>query len=255
MIRTISGTARISTKIIKCGSPDGRDKFCRRLEDKLYERLEKYKRTQFDYIEKNIYEILPTKYVKVQKYPKEEKKYNGSVFLGQESVKTVPADVVGYVILLKADCKKIQFGGVSFETLMHEAHHLFSYFTHPKVPSRIFKSSKISENENFEQFFVDHFQSFEPTRKCIAATKKILKKYKKDNVNILQLFRYKLMEEIGAYNSGRYYTDKYAASKSIKNYKPSKDMTKLMHLEEKLDIVSNMLKKCIDKERRGIKHK
>ena len=57
MIRTIAGTARISTKIIKDGSITGRDKYCQKLEDKLYRRLEKYKRTQFDYIGKNIHEI------------------------------------------------------------------------------------------------------------------------------------------------------------------------------------------------------
>ncbi len=254
MIKSITGTARISTKIIRDGSVSGRDRYCRELEDKLYNRLEKYKHTKFDYIEKNICEILPTKCIQVKKYPKEETKYNGSVFLGQEVINTIPAGIAGYFVLLKANCKKVQFGGVSFETLMHEAHHLFSYFTHPKVPSRIFKSSKISKNENFEQFFVDHFQSFEPSEKCISETKKLLKKYKKDRINLLQLFRYKLMEEIGAYKSGQHYSDKYAASKSIKNYKPSNNMIKFMHLEEKLDIISDLLKKSIDKERAKLKN-
>ena len=161
---------------------------------------------------------------------------------------------MGYFMLLKANCKKVQFGGVSFETLMHEAHHLFSYFTHPKVPNRILKTSKISKNENFEQFFVDHFQSFEPSEKCISETKKILKKYEKDKINILQLFRYKLMNEIGAYKSGQHYSDKYAAGKSIKNYKPSNNMIKFMHLEEKLDIISDLLKKSLDKERAKLKN-
>lgn len=254
MIKSITGTARISTKIIKDGSVSGRDRYCQKLENELYSRLEKYKRTQFDYIENNIHEILPTKIIKVEKYPAEENRYNGSVSLGQEVINTIPAGIAGYFVLLKANCKKVQFGGVSFETLMHEAHHLFSYFTHPKVPSRIFKTSKISENENFEQFFVEHFQSFEPTEKCISETKKILKKYKKDKINILQLFRYKLMEEIGAYKSGQHYSDKYAAGKSIKNYKPSNNMIKFMHLEKKLDIISDLLKKSINKERAKLKN-
>ncbi len=255
MIRTIASTARIATKIIKDGSNSGRDKYCQKLEDKLYNRLKKYKRTQFDYIGKNVHEILPTKLIQVEKLPETFENCNGVVSLAQEVEKTVPADIVGYIVGyivgFNKDGKKKQFGGVKMEVLMHEMHHLFNYLTHPKVPNRIYKVSKISSKINFEKFFVENFQSTMPPKKCKEATKKLLKREEKHKIDILQYFRYKLIDEIGAYRSGEHYSNLYS-SKSKECFQSNIDA---MQLETKLNDVTAILKKTLKTEREGVNQK
>lgn len=249
MIRTIAGTARISTKIIKDGSNSGRDKFCQKLEDKLYNRLKKYKHTQFNYIGKNICEILPTKLIQIEKLPPDsEDIYNGMVALAQETKKTIPADIVGYIVTLKPNCKKEHFGGVSIEVLMHEIHHLFNYFTHPKIPNRIYKVSKfLSGNNNFEDFFVKHFQSPMPPNKCKKETRKLLKEEKTHQIDLLQYFRYKLIDEIGAYKSGEHYAD-------LNHSKPRnkcQSNINIFYLNNKLENITIMLRNALKKERKN----
>ena len=248
MIKTLASTAKISTKIIKDGSNTGRDKYCQKLEDKLYKRLKKYKRTQFDYIGKNVHEIVPTKLIQIEKLPESFENCNGYVCLAQEVEKTIPADIVGYIVGFKQNGKKNQFGGVKMEVLMHEMHHLFNYLTHPKIPSRIYKVSNLPSKNNFEKFFVEHFQSPMPPKKCKEATEKLLKREKKHKINILQYFRYKLIDEIGAYHSGEHYSDLY----SLKSKEYSQNNVDVMQLDIKLKDVTAILKKTLKTEREGL---
>ncbi|MBO6181278.1 hypothetical protein J6O86_06300 [bacterium] len=254
MIRTIAGTARISTKIIKDGSVAGRDCFCEKLEQKFYNRIEKYKHSQFDYIGKSLHSILPTKLIQVEKLPQSENIYNGAVILAQEIERTIPADIVGYIVSLKPGAKKNHFGGVSMEVLMHEIRHLFHYFTNPKIPNRIYRVSKLREGENnFEQFFVNNFQS--PVRPSISKieTEKLLKKEKMYKVDILQFLRYKLIEEIGAYNSGEKFSAQYRTKKSHKIEYDSQSQIQTLFLREKLVMITDMLKDMLKAERESLK--
>ena len=98
MIKTIAGTARISTRIIKDGSVAGRDRFCEKLEQKFYNHIEKYKHSQFDYIGKSLQLILPYKLIQVEKLPQNENIYSGAVMLANEVERTIPADIVGYIV-------------------------------------------------------------------------------------------------------------------------------------------------------------
>ena len=249
MIRTIAGTARISTTIIKDGSVAGRDAYCKKLENKFFNKIEKYKRSQFDYIGKNLKEILPTKIIQVEKYPQNENIYNGAVVLGCEVKKTIPADVVGYIVMLKTGTKKNHFGGVSIEVLMHEIHHLFSYFTHPKVPSRIFKVSKLPTENNFEKFFVENFQSPLSPTKCKEQTQKMLEQEKEHQIDILQHIRYKLMDEIGAYRSGEEYAHLHRMKHSKTPEIQTDSQIQVLFLRDKLADITEMLKSVLKKER------
>lgn len=255
MIRTIAGTARISTKIIKDGSVAGRDCFCEKLEQKFYNRIEKYKHSQFDYIGKSLHSILPTKLIQVEKIPPKESIYNGAVILAQEVERTIPADIVGYIVSLKPGAKKNHFGGVSMEVLMHEIRHLFHYFTNPKIPNRIYRVSKLREGENnFEQFFVNNFQS--PVRPSISKieTEKLLKKEKMYKVDILQFLRYKLIDEIGAYNSGEKFAAQYRAKKTPQTELDCQSQIQTLFLREKLAMISDMLKNTLKAERVSLKN-
>lgn len=252
MIRTIAGTARIATKVIKDGSVAGRDKFCEKLEDKLYNRLVKYKRTQFDYIGKSLHSILPTKLIQVEKLPQSENIYNGAVMLAQEAEKTIPADIVGYIVSYKNNSKKEHFGGVAIDVLMHEVHHLFNYFTHPKIPNRIFKISKLISDVDFQKFFTDNFQSPINPEACKSAVKNLISKNDKNKINLLQYFRYKIIDEIGAYNSGKKYLMKYRQKHSNDRYEEYFDQVKVLHLQEKLDLISDMLRKSLKEERQKL---
>ena len=254
MIRTIAGTARISTKIIKDGSVTGRDKFCEKLEQEFYNRIEKYKHPQFAYIGKNLHSILPTKLVQVEKILSKESIYNGAVILAQEVERTIPADVVGYIVSLKSGAKKNHFGGVSIEVLMHEIRHLFYYFTNPKIPNRIYKVSKLSNGKNnFEQFFVNNFQS--PMRPSISKleTEKLLKEEKGHSIDILQFLRYKLIDEIGAYNSGEKFAAQYRAKKSPQTELDYQSRIQTLFLREKLAMITDMLKNTLKAERKSLK--
>ena len=252
MIRTIASTARIATKIIKDGSVAGRDKFCKKLEDKLYNRLAKYKRTQFDYIGKNLQSILPYKLIQVEKLPQSDNIYNGAVMLAQEAERTIPADVVGYIVSYKNNSKKEHFGGVAIDVLMHEAHHLFNYLTHPKIPSRIFKVSKIVSEYDFQKFFTDNFQSTVKPEVCEAAVKNLISKNDKNKMDLLQYFRYKIIDETGAYNSGKKYLTKYRQKHSNDRYEEYFDQVKVLHLQEKLDLISDMLRQLLKEERQKL---
>jgi hypothetical protein len=255
MIRTIAGTARISTKVIKDGSVAGRDCYCEKLEQKFYNRIEKYKHSQFDYIGKNLHSILPYKLIQVEKLPQSENIYSGAVMLAEELERTIPADIVGYIVSLKSGAKKNHFGGVSIEVLMHEIRHLFHYFTNPKIPNRIYRVSKLRDGENnFEQFFVNNFQS--PVRPAISKvkTEDLLKEVKTHNVDILQFLRYKLIEEIGAYNSGEKFSAQYRSKKFPKTeYEYQQSQIQTLFLREKLAMVTDLLKSTLKAEREQIK--
>lgn len=253
MIKTIAGTARISTVVIKDGSVTGRDAYCRKLENKFFNKIEKYKRSQFDYIGKNINKILPTKLIKIEKLPPDKNIYNGFVSLATEIKKTIPADVVGYFVAFKTGAKNPNFGGVSIEILMHEMHHLFNYFTHPKIPNRIYKVSKMSSDNNFEKIFTEHFQSPMFPSKCKIAIEELLKNSKDHKIGILQYFRYKLIDEIGAYRSGEEYEHLFDAKHSNKPEEYFESMVQTLFLREKLAIVTDMLKTALKTERETIR--
>lgn len=253
MIRTIAGTARISTKIIKDGSVAGRDRFCKKLEDKFYNKIEQYKRSQFDYIDKNLKEILPTKLIRVEKLSPDKNIYNGFVSLATELEKTIPADVVGYFVAFKTGAKKPNFGGVSIEVLMHEIHHLFSHFTHPKFPNRTYKVSKISPENNFEKFFVEHFQSPMYPSKCRKMTEELLEKEKEHKIDLLQYFRYKLIDEISAYKSGEEYAYLHRSKYSPEAQSYFDSQIQALFLRDKLADITEMLKNALKTERENLR--
>ena len=248
MNRIIASTARISAKTIKDGSNIGRNKFCQKLEDKFYNRLKKYKHTQFDYISKNIHEILPTKLIQIDKLPQNEKTYDGAVMIATQVEKIIPADVVGYIVTLKPGHKKEHFGGVKIEVLMHEIHHLFNYFTHPKIPNRIYKISKIPSDNNFEKFFVENFQSPMQPYKCKTQTEKLLAKECKHKIDLLQYFRYKLIDEIGAYQSGEHYANLFR-KKMQDSFQSNIDT---LYLHGKLADINIMLRNALKQERENL---
>ena len=112
MIKTIAGTARISTRIIKDGSVAGRDRFCEKLEQKFYNHIEKYKHSQFDYIGKSLQLILPYKLIQVEKLPQNENIYSGAVMLANEVERTIPADIAQYYgYMLRATQKLLYLYG------------------------------------------------------------------------------------------------------------------------------------------------
>lgn len=252
MIRTIAGTARISTKIIKDGSVAGRDAFCQKLENRFYNNMKGYKYPKFEHIGKNINQILPTKLVQVEKLPNDFGIYNGAVLLANEIEKTIPAEVVGYIVALNKNCKKVQFAGVSIEVLMHEIHHLFNYFTHPKVPNRIYKVASMSKDNNFEQFFVKHFQSPMLPHRCKEATEELLEKEKDHKIDILQYLRYKLIDEIGAYATGESYADLYRSSRMQKTNTDLDSNIQTMYLHSKLADITLMLQNTLKTERNAL---
>lgn len=255
MIRTIASTARISTKIIKDGSVAGRDAYCKKLENRFFNKIEKYKRSKFDYIAKNLIEMLPAKIIQVEKYPPNENIYNGAVVLGREVKRTIPADVLGYIVLLKTGQKSEHFGGVNINVLMHEIHHLFSYFTHPKVPSRIFRVSKLPTENNFEKFFVENFQSPMTPKKCKEQTQKMLEQEENHKIDILQHIRYKLTDEIGAYCTGEEYAHLYRTKHSNKPEQYCESMVQTLFLREKLVMITDMLKTALKTERENLRRR
>ena len=253
MIRTIAGTARISTKIIKDGSVAGRDAYCKKLENKFFNKIEKYKRSQFNYIGKNLNEMLPAKIIQVEKYPPNENIYNGAVVLGRDVKRTIPEDVLGYIVLLKTGQKNEHFGGVNINVLMHEIHHLFSYFTHPKLPNRIYRVSKLPTENNFEKFFVENFQSPMAPKKCKEQTQKMLEQEENHKIDILQHIRYKLTDEIGAYCTGEEYAHLYRTKHSNKPEQYCESMVQTLYLREKLVMITDMLKTALKTERENLR--
>ena len=150
------------------------------------------------------------------------------------------------------------FAGVFTDTLMHETDHLFSYLTNPKYVKRLIKVSQNNETaQDCEQFFINNIQS--PVDKNVFESN--LNKFtdelisKTEITDILQNFRYKTINEINAYNAGKKFLFKERLLNPQKNYPEYHDQTEILHLKEKLDILSKLLREKIQTERTNLKSK
>ena len=162
-------------------------------------------------------------------------------------------NITGYVVKLNNTHTQEDFAGVNIEVLMHESDHLFSYFTNPKYVQRLIKVSK-SETEElcYEKFFTDYFQSPISTEECTSALKDFITNLvpKEQKIDVLQNFRYKLINEINGYNTGNKYLRKERELYPDKEYPAIFNQVQIMHLKEKLKMLSEILKETIQEERK-----
>ncbi len=150
--------------------------------------------------------------------------------------------------------KNEDFAGVSIDTLMHESDHLFSYLTNPKYIKRMLKVSEYeNEKQSYEKFFVNNIQSPMKPEEFKTKLYHFIKIDTPDEIQIdvLQNFRYKLINEINAYNAGMKYTTKYRNLNPDKIYEPYYNQVEVLNLNEKLDIVTKLTETSIAETRKS----
>lgn len=167
-------------------------------------------------------------------------------------------NVEGYFIQIKPNAITKGLSLQEFGTLMHETDHLFSYFTNPKYTQRVIKMTINGyRNKKYHQFFDKELQSAKKqNRKDLISvlTKKLDKYFKNktndEKINTLQDFRYRLINERNAYNTGNFYQN------AIEEYHPKVLSQKTepiniknFYFDEKIEIISKMLKNTIQEER------
>ena len=258
----IGKTARLPGKFIKNGSLSDRYKCVQELEDKFYQRIQRYKsagKDAFEYINKAYSYVLEGKNI-IQTIPLSPEKANFSVVYPAENAisKNGTRNILGYIVELLVNRTDEQFAGVFTDTLMHETDHLFSYLTNPKYVTRIIKVSQNSTTaENCEKFFINNIQS--PVN--INSFERKLNRFVKNEISksqlidILQNFRYKTINEINAYNTGKKYLFKERLSNPERIYPQYHDQVEIQNLRGKFDILNEVLRKTLQTERKEIQTK
>lgn len=259
MIRIIAPTAKLNTKFIKSGTVEGRYKVVQKLEEKFYNRIKRYKKAgkdSFEYISKAYNYVLEDRIaLRVDKIPSSSTE-NSAVWSGHDLSKKHPEDVIGYLVKYRTDYPNEGFAGVRMDILMHESNHLFTNITNPKYVVRLNNVAKIDKNFKFMDFFITHFQSLMTPKECAQKTEELLKHIPEEQqVNVLQNFRYNLIKEITAYDSGnRYYErDELFKPKEGNDFCPNP--VELMGMREKLADVTERLRKMLIQKRADIKSK
>jgi len=254
----IANSARINAKYIKNGSVQGRYECVQKLEDKFYTRINQYKnrnKCTFDYI-KNAYSYVLEGNKTVVTHPlnADTANYSGVWLAENPERKNGTRTILGYFVELLVNRKNEDFAGVSIDTLMHESDHLFSYLTNPKYIKRMLKVSEYeNEKQSYEKFFVNNIQSPMKPEEFKTKLYHFIKIDTPDEIQIdvLQNFRYKLINEINAYNAGMKYTTKYRNLNPDKIYEPYYNQVEVLNLNEKLDIVTKLTETSIAETRKS----
>lgn len=244
------------------GSVEGRYKHTQNLMAEFYNNI-KDEFSSHDVPLKNVkkayLKVLPShKRIEVQKI-KRGANIGGQVNIGINE----KGNIAGYIVNLKPN----YYGAVQglglqeFGTLMHETDHLFSYFTNPKYIQRIITmTEKGYRNKKYFQFFDKELQSTKKQNRKDFATvlhKKLENYFKNkssdEKINTLQDFRYRLLNEKNAYNTGNSYQT------AIEDYHPGVLSLKTeplpvwkFHFDEKLKVISDMLKEALQSERKKL---
>ncbi len=256
----IGKTARISRKFIKDGSVSGRYDCVRKLEDKFYQRIKQYKsanKDSFEHINKAYSYVLEGQNTIIT-IPLSPDKANYSVVCPAENpaLSNGTRNILGYIMELLVNRTDEHFAGVFIDTLMHETDHLFSYLTNPKYVKRLIKVSQNNTTaQDCEKFFINNIQSPVSTDIFEGKLNTFIKNKidETELIDILQNFRYKTINEINAYNTGKEYLFKERLSTPQKKYPQYYDQVEILKLKEKLDILNEVLQKTIQTERNKIK--
>ncbi|MBS6602560.1 MAG: hypothetical protein KH301_02225 [Brachyspira sp.] len=246
------------------GSPEGRYKHAQNLMTDFYNNIKDEFGTHdvpLEKIKKAYLKVLPShKRLEVHKLPQYTPN-DGSVYIGMNKKRNIE----GYIVNLKPNYYGIVqgLGLQEFGTLMHESDHLFSYFTNPKYVKRIIIMCENGyRDKNYFKFFDNELQSVKKqNRKDLKSVlyKKLEKYFKNKSsaqkINTLQDFRYRLINERNAYNTGNTYQSMIEDyHPGILSQKTSPVKVNRFYFDEKIEVISNMLKNVIRTEREKLKH-
>lgn len=240
----INPSAHIPLKnFVDKGSYQQRIEHAKKLNEKFFntlqERIKEGKISPFDY-EKTLKETIPENIkiifrTYIQKFLAHDGAYVAALVNDEEEVD---------VLEIQIPCRELQNGKTVIDksdsdTFMHENFHLFAKIANPKHSAR----SNIGKKSN--KFYYNHIYTCMHDKFGLKEQfkwRKKLKNFLNGNdldyrINILQNFRYRLLEEKLAYAEG----EKYDKPNSV---------YKFFYFEEKLDIIKKLLYKTIKKARK-----
>ncbi len=239
------------------GSPDGRYKYAQKLTADFYNSVKDEFGTydvKLSKIKKLYLKLLPPqKRIEVSGLGNNINA-TGRVMIGSNK----KGNVEGYFVQIKPNAITKALSLQEFGTLMHETDHLFSYFTNPKYTQRVIEMTiKGYRNKKYHQFFDKELQSAKKqNRKDLipVLTKKLEKYFKNktndEKINTLQDFRYRLINERNAYNTGNFYQNAIEEyHPNVLSQKTEPINTKKFYFDEKIELISKMLKNTIQEER------
>lgn len=246
------------------GSVEGRYKYAQKLTEQFYNQV-KDEFGHHDVTHKTIKQVYlkvlpPHKRIEVEKL-ENDAYIKGSVYVGSNK----KGNIEGYGVRLKPNyySNVKGLGLQEFGTLMHESDHLFSMFTNPKYVQRmIIMNINRYRNKKYFNFFDKELQSVKKRNRkdFIPVLQKKLEKFFKNlsadqKINTLQEFRYRLINERNAYQTGNYYQaaiEEYHPNVLSQKTKPQD--IRMFHFDEKIQVISEMLKNAIKTEREKLKH-
>lgn len=262
MVKILKPAFIPTTQIKPDGSVKGRYKYAQTLMTEFYNTIKDEFGTQdvsLEKVKKAYLKVLPPhKRLEIHKLPQGAPN-DGSVYIGMNKKRNIE----GYIVNLKPNYYGIVqgLGLQEFGTLMHETDHLFSYFTNPKYVKRIIiMCEKGYRDKNYFKFFDNELQSVKKQNRNNLKTilyKKLEKYFKNksldEKINTLQDFRYRLINEKNAYNTGNHYQEAIEAyHPGILSQKTEPLPVRKFYFDEKLKVISNMLKETLQSERKKL---
>ncbi|HIS37738.1 TPA: hypothetical protein IAC10_14125 [Candidatus Scatousia excrementigallinarum] len=264
MVKILKPAFIPTTQIKPDGSVKGRYKYAQTLMTEFYNTIKDEFGTHdvsLEKVKKAYLKVLPPhKRLEIHKLPQGAPN-DGSVYIGMNKKRNIE----GYIVNLKPNYYGIVqgLGLQEFGTLMHETDHLFSYFTNPKYVKRIIIMCENGyRDKKYFKFFDNELQSVKKQNRNDLKTvlyKKLEKYFKNKSaaqkINTLQDFRYRLINERNAYKTGNTYQaliEDYHPG--ILSQKTAPVQVNRFYIDEKIEVISNMLKNVIRAEREKLKH-
>lgn len=248
----LMNTAKLPLNIVK-GSYEQRINLAKAFNEKFYSCLTKEFKTKDvmpDVFEKHLKDITGNK-ITFKIFDSTDEPFVANVFLGVNPKNHNEADRFNIYLPLNRFDKSISLNDTS--TFMHELFHFFCEITNPKHSQRVILKYDKNLPQRTERFY--HKYLYDKNTNLKELQKKTLPKFLKnfsddEKIDILQSCRYRLTEEMLAYQEGAKYYDKIQDDHRDLIYeKFTCDNGESYQFQEKIDILKTFLKDVLAQAR------
>ena len=247
----VGKTAKLPLKICK-GSAQERIELAKQYNEKLFNSI--CKSFKGKWLDKDVF-TQELKNVHNGKTNFTLKNANPKGFVGNTAPMCNKKEVVSYDIYLPLNKfgKKMYLRNMNI--FMHETFHYFFEITNPKHIKNACTMHENKLNIETNKFYHDKLYNKQGDTDLIkiALPAYIKNFYTKDQITILQSWRYRLTEEVYAYKEGaKYYEKIQDIYKDTLHKKLKCDDGSDFHFEEKIKIIEETLAKILEKVRKNL---
>ena len=246
-------TTKLPLNICK-GSYENRFRHAEHLNSELFNKINlnlKEKDLSTDIFEKHIAQITENK-INFNIIDSTGQKFKGKTILALNPKNPTQTDRYLVALPLNQFDKKLSI--YDTEIFMHEFFHFFCALTNPKHSQRIIKMFEKNLLPKTEPFYIKYlYNKGEFNKKDLAEN--VLPNFLStipipDRIDFLQNSRYRLKEELHAYQAGHNYSDKIQDEHlDLISEKINSENGDSYHFQEKINILNNALKKVLNRAR------